>query len=192
MTRILLVAGGPRLCASLAGQFQSIGGYEPRPAAGAPQEPWPDAVLLDAAFCDAAALARQWRAAGFSGRIVAIGAAPPEADAALSRPFRIADLVTALAPSPEGAGAGTPGLRLTEKETAILERLSRANGAAVPKAALLADIWGYGPGVSTRTLETHVHRLRRKLQAAPGLRLALVSNDGGYRLTTVDAEENSS
>ena len=73
-------------------------------------------------------------------------------------------------------------IRLTEKETAILEFLHRAGGRIVPRRTLLADIWGYNAGVATHTLETHVYRLRRKIEKDPGRAEILLTGPGGYRL----------
>jgi DNA-binding response OmpR family regulator len=84
---------------------------------------------------------------------------------------------------------GSDGVRrpLTEKETAILARLSRARGAVVARDVLLREIWGYNPAVDTHTLETHIHRLRRKIEDASGRPRLLLSAPSGYRLTTNDA-----
>jgi DNA-binding response OmpR family regulator len=72
-------------------------------------------------------------------------------------------------------------LRLTEKETAILLYLQRAN-EAVSRETLLAEVWGYNPRVTTHTLETHIYRLRQKLEADPSDARLLVTEAGGYRL----------
>jgi len=52
---------------------------------------------------------------------------------------------------------------------------------------LLREIWGYSPAVDTHTLETHIHRLRRKIEDASGRPKLLLSAPSGYRLTTNDA-----
>jgi DNA-binding response OmpR family regulator len=79
-------------------------------------------------------------------------------------------------------GRGRP-IRLTEKETALLKSLYRAAGQAVSRHTLLREVWGYSPNVSTHTVETHVYRLRRKIESAGGNAALLVVNDGsGYRL----------
>ncbi|PPD45499.1 MAG: transcriptional regulator [Methylocystis sp.] len=195
MTRRLTIAAGPALATSLAEQMDALGGYTlQRLAPGeAPAAPWPDALVLDAAFCDAAALAGMAREGGFTGALVVIvdhELIMPEADAALVRPFRFAELLEAIdASCPRREGCDGPrGLRLTEKEAAIIARLSAAKGAAIPKSELLADVWGYGPNVSTRTLETHIHRLRRKIEADPARPRRLLTEKGGYRLAKFDAE----
>ncbi|HIJ37945.1 MAG TPA: response regulator transcription factor [Rhodospirillaceae bacterium] len=74
-------------------------------------------------------------------------------------------------------------LRLTEKEAAILEYLILAEPRAVPRQELLDEVWGYAGTVSTHTVETHVYRLRRKLDAkgAP----TILSEKGGYRLASL-------
>ncbi|WP_455372126.1 response regulator transcription factor, partial [Limibacillus halophilus] len=55
-------------------------------------------------------------------------------------------------------------IRLTEKETAILKYLYRANGKVIGRDVLLGEVWGYNAGVTTHTLETHVYRLRQKIE----------------------------
>jgi hypothetical protein len=84
---------------------------------------------------------------------------------------------------PEGACA------LTEKETALLARLARAQGGAVPREALLREIWGYNSAVATHTLETHIHRLRRKIEKTAAQPQILLTAPGGYRLATDLADE---
>ncbi len=76
------------------------------------------------------------------------------------------------------------GLRLTDKECAILKFLLRANGEAVTRDVLLQEIWGYGAAVSTHTLETHIYRLRRKIEIDPTAARLLVTDGGGYKLMT--------
>jgi DNA-binding response OmpR family regulator len=80
----------------------------------------------------------------------------------------------------ERGGART--VRLTEKEVAMLDLLWHAAGAVVPRDALLAQVWGYQAGLSTHTLETHVYRLRRKIERDPARAELLVTEVGGYRL----------
>jgi len=70
---------------------------------------------------------------------------------------------------------------LTEKEAAILACL-RAARQTVARSALLSRVWGYRGGVSTHTLETHIHRLRRKIEADPRRPTLLITDGGGYRL----------
>lgn len=74
--------------------------------------------------------------------------------------------------------------RLTEKEAAIIRYLHRAGGSLVLRETLLAEVWGYSARVSTHTIETHVYRLRRKLERDPRRAEILVSEVGGYRLVT--------
>ena len=72
-------------------------------------------------------------------------------------------------------------VRLTEKETSILKYLYRKNGDPVGREELLTEVWGYNAGVSTHTLETHVYRLRQKIEP-PGADKIIVTEGGGYRL----------
>lgn len=73
-------------------------------------------------------------------------------------------------------------IRLTEKETSILKFLYRAGGKPVTRDVLLDEVWGYNSGVTTHTLETHVYRLRQKIESDPSNAEILVTEPGGYRL----------
>ncbi|MBI1260270.1 MAG: response regulator [Rhizobiales bacterium] len=73
-------------------------------------------------------------------------------------------------------------IRLTEKETAILKYLYRAGQKVIGRDVLLAEVWGYNSGVTTHTLETHIYRLRQKIEADPSNAEILVTEAGGYRL----------
>ncbi len=73
-------------------------------------------------------------------------------------------------------------IRLTEKETNILKYLYRANDLVVPRDELLHEVWGYNAGVTTHTLETHIYRLRQKIEPDPSNARILVTEPGGYRL----------
>ena len=73
-------------------------------------------------------------------------------------------------------------IRLTEKETAILKYLLRAGERTIGRDVLLNEVWGYNSGVTTHTLETHVYRLRQKIERDPSNAELLVTEPGGYRL----------
>ncbi|MEO8812774.1 MAG: response regulator transcription factor [Caulobacteraceae bacterium] len=73
-------------------------------------------------------------------------------------------------------------LRLTDKEASILKYLYRAGAKPVCREELLAEVWGYNAGVTTHTLETHVYRLRQKIEPDPSNVRLLVTEAGGYRL----------
>ena len=73
-------------------------------------------------------------------------------------------------------------IRLTEKETNILKYLYRAPEGVVPRDVLLHEVWGYNAGVTTHTLETHIYRLRQKIEPEPSNARLLVTESGGYRL----------
>ncbi|HEX4194141.1 MAG TPA: response regulator transcription factor [Stellaceae bacterium] len=73
-------------------------------------------------------------------------------------------------------------VRLTEKETAILKYLYRAGEKTIGRAILLNEVWGYNSGVTTHTLETHVYRLRQKIERDPAKAEILITEPGGYRL----------
>jgi DNA-binding response OmpR family regulator len=73
-------------------------------------------------------------------------------------------------------------LRLTEKETAILRFLYRAGQNVVTRDVLLKEVWGYNSNVSTHTLETHIYRLRQKIERDPTKSQLLITEAGGYKL----------
>ena len=77
---------------------------------------------------------------------------------------------------------GDRKIRLTEKETAILKYLFRAGENVIGRDVLLNEVWGYNSGVTTHTLETHVYRLRQKIERDPSNAEILVTEPGGYRL----------
>jgi DNA-binding response OmpR family regulator len=73
-------------------------------------------------------------------------------------------------------------IRLTEKETSILKFLYRAGDQAVGRDVLLHEVWGYNAGVTTHTLETHIYRLRQKIERDPSSAEILITETGGYKL----------
>jgi DNA-binding response OmpR family regulator len=77
--------------------------------------------------------------------------------------------------------AAAKKIRLTEKETNILKFLHRS-GETVPRETLLHEVWGYNPAVTTHTLETHIYRLRQKIESDPSRARLLITESGGYRL----------
>jgi DNA-binding response OmpR family regulator len=153
---------------------------------------------------DGTAVARALEEDGFSAPMLLLSSAETaENDDGLTRlakPFRITALVQALGkllahpggdapfrigpydfhPSAKLLVDGERKIRLTEKETDILRYLRTASGI-VPRQTLLGEVWGYGPQVATHTLETHIYRLRKKIEIDPDAPI-LVTEDGGYRL----------
>lgn len=133
----------------------------------------------------------------------------PDASDQLVKPFRLATLLAMVEAlmrrrDPGGAGAfmvgpwsfrpaartltalggdGAP-VPLTEKETAILRYMLQAGDRLVGRRELLDHVWGYGAGVATRTLETHIYQLRQKIEPDPSRPRTLRTDPGGYRLLT--------
>ncbi len=150
-------------------------------------------------------LARELRADGFDAPVLFLSepGAPPPAGDYLEKPFRFSALLARLnhhlsrhaasndepvtiGPYQFRPGAkllmlGTRRVHLTEKETDILKFLHAA-GATVTRETLLHEVWGYNPAVTTHTLETHIYRLRKKIEEG-GARI-LLTEGGGYRLAT--------
>jgi DNA-binding response OmpR family regulator len=73
-------------------------------------------------------------------------------------------------------------IRLTEKETSILKYLYRQGPKTITRDVLLKEVWGYNNRVTTHTLETHIYRLRQKIERDPSNARLLVTEEGGYRL----------
>ena len=72
-------------------------------------------------------------------------------------------------------------LNLTEKESAIIKYLLKKTGTVTPKAELLEEVWGYGDQISTHTLETHIYRLRQKVNYVDDQPF-IVTKENGYQL----------
>jgi len=128
----------------------------------------------------------------------------PSTQESLARPFRISALLARLhalnthhAPADDAAVRIGPytfhpsakllqadgrKVRLTEKETNILKFLHASSGT-VPRDILLHEVWGYSPAVATHTLETHIYRLRKKIEQDPANAQILLTEGGGYRLS---------
>src|SRR5712675_1725843 len=77
---------------------------------------------------------------------------------------------------------GKKKIRLTDKEASILKYLFRAGDRPVARDILLNEVWGYNAGVTTHTLETHIYRLRQKIEKDPTSAVILITDRGGYRL----------
>jgi DNA-binding response OmpR family regulator len=75
-------------------------------------------------------------------------------------------------------------IRLTHKETEMLKFLHRAEGHPVARQTLLRDLWGYRDGADSYTVESHIYRLRRKLETDPSRPRFLLNEAGGYLLIT--------
>lgn len=73
-------------------------------------------------------------------------------------------------------------VRLTDKETSILKYLYRQGPKTISRDILLKEVWGYNNRVTTHTLETHIYRLRQKIERDPSNARLLVTEEGGYRL----------
>jgi DNA-binding response OmpR family regulator len=73
-------------------------------------------------------------------------------------------------------------VRLTEKESSILRYLYRADQRPVSREKLLQEVWGYNSGITTHTLETHIYRLRQKIERDAAAPAILLTEAGGYKL----------
>ncbi len=73
-------------------------------------------------------------------------------------------------------------IRLTEKESHILQLLAAQPGSTISRKMFLEDVWRYADGIETHTLETHIYRLRQKIEADPANPAVLLTDGAGYRL----------
>jgi DNA-binding response OmpR family regulator len=204
-TRILLAESDSVLRASLAEQLQHecydvIAARTAEDAAHAVRGgSFAFAIIgLDDGDSAAAAL----RAAGLSAPLLLLGESTTQES--LAKPFRFSALLARMHallthhaasgdaavrigpytfhPSAKLLQAGGRKVRLTEKETNILKFL-HANTGTVSRDILLHEVWGYGPAVATHTLETHIYRLRKKIEQDPARAQILLTEGGGYRLS---------
>jgi DNA-binding winged helix-turn-helix (wHTH) protein len=156
------------------------------------------------------------RARGFSGALLVLGSlsfaddAPPADCETLPRPIRLGALLaridaflderadpdsSVLGPyrlSPAGRllrrATDEEPIRLTELEYRLIARLVEAEGMLVAREQLLEQVWGYTPGVDTHTVETHIWRLRQKIETNDPATHFLVTEPGGYRLSLNSTE----
>jgi DNA-binding response OmpR family regulator len=210
--RILLVDADAVLCASLAEQLAREDGCEAVTAGTAAEaraavQAGPFAfAIIDRALpdMDGESLASQLRGDGIACPILLLAQNGETSGLfeTLAKPFRVSVLLARLhaltAQHGEIGEAVTIGpyvfhpnakllqdggrkVRLTEKETNILKFL-HANAGTVPRDILLHEVWGYSPAVTTHTLETHIYRLRKKIEQDPTHAQILLTESGGYRL----------
>lgn len=77
---------------------------------------------------------------------------------------------------------------LTPTEATLIAHLAAAPGMPVPRGELLSEVWGYREGVRTRTIDTTMRRLRRKIERVPSIPRHLETVDGvGYRFVPLQA-----
>jgi DNA-binding response OmpR family regulator len=204
--RILLAESDAVLRASLAEQLQHEG-YE---IVAAANDADAMAALGAAPFAFAIigleegdTLTAKLREAGLAAPVLLLGEST-SAQETLPKPFRFSALLARLHalsthhaangdaavrigpytfhPSAKLLQEGGRKVRLTEKETNILKFL-HASAGTVPRDILLHEVWGYGPAVATHTLETHIYRLRKKIEQDPAKAQILLTEGGGYRLS---------
>jgi len=153
------------------------------------------------------------RKTGFVGPVLILGARDAEApgDEPIARPVRLGALLARIEAHwgensevellqlgpyefvPAEQLLREPGsdavIRLTELERKLLLYLASANGAAVDRDQLLAHVWGYSAGVDTHTVETHIWRLRQKIETDDPASRFLVTEAGKYRLLLAGTEQ---
>ena len=76
-------------------------------------------------------------------------------------------------------------IELTEKEAGILKCLLNTDEEIVDKETILKQVWGYNPSVTTNTLETHIYRLRQKLEIDLSIPRLIMSKGGGFKINLV-------
>jgi DNA-binding winged helix-turn-helix (wHTH) protein len=212
---IYVVADDESLIRALAEHRKPDAGWRFVAPAGPPE---PDAlVILD--LEDEAERRRtnlRLRSDGHAGPLLILGdasAAGSPDDEPVGRPVKLGVLlarIDAHAADPEGGGSCQLGpyafdradrelrhrfedgaIRLTELECKLLACLVESRGAVIGRDQLLARVWGYSAGVATHTVETHVWRLRQKIETEDPATRFLVTEPGGYRLVVADCEPPS-
>jgi len=78
-----------------------------------------------------------------------------------------------------------PDIDLTEKEVSILKCLLSHGKESVDREKLLKQVWNYNLGVTTHTLESHIYRLRQKLEADPSIPRLIISEGGGFKINQI-------
>ena len=76
-------------------------------------------------------------------------------------------------------------IELTEKEVGILKCLINSGEEYVDKEKLLKQVWDYNSDVTTHTLETHIYRLRQKLEIDPSIPRLIISKGGGFTIRSI-------
>ncbi|HKB96789.1 MAG TPA: response regulator transcription factor [Rhizomicrobium sp.] len=206
-TRILLAESDEVLRASLAEQLQ-FEGYEVLAASNGEEAHAAAREQLGFAIIGLAEgdrIAGTLRERGLNCPVLLlIDGDAPSTQETLARPFRFSVLLARLHalnthhapaddvavrigpytfhPSAKLLQADGRKVRLTEKETNILKFL-HASAGTVPRDILLHEVWGYSPAVATHTLETHIYRLRKKIEQDPAKAQILLTEGGGYRLS---------
>jgi len=206
-TRILLAESDDVLRASLAEQLEQEGydvvtACDGEQACAAAGEALGFAII---GLAEGEQLAARLREQGLSCPLLLLTDGETETSLeSLARPFRISALLARLHarnthhapaddagvrigpytfhPSAKLLQADGRKVRLTEKETNILKFLHASSGT-VPRDILLHEVWGYSPAVATHTLETHIYRLRKKIEQDPANAQILLTEGGGYRLS---------
>ena len=72
--------------------------------------------------------------------------------------------------------------KLTEREVAIISYLYKTKGKTVSKGELLSEVWEYNPEATTHTVETHIYRLRQKIDADNHGQNPIITEENGYSL----------
>jgi len=204
MMHIALVSAGSDRMADLREQIEAGGDMRVTVfSAHAPGLSVDEAERIDLAVCFEGAAGAVLRGLGYRGPVLLPGVEAPEGDGVtgFALPFRIAALlarirvlITAYRAQDETYVTIGPyrlrrslkvledergdRIKLTEKETEILLFMHRSMGTLITREALLAEVWGYAEGVTTHTVETHIYRLRQKIEAGQ----VFVTEAGGYRL----------
>ena len=74
---------------------------------------------------------------------------------------------------------------LTDKEVDILKCLISSGEEAVDRDKLLKQVWNYSSDVTTHTLETHIYRLRQKLETDPSIPRLIISKGGSFTIRSI-------
>jgi len=202
--KILIVDDDPELRDALTEQlslheeFEAVAAENGSKGVQAAKAGQIDLVIMDVGLpdIDGREAVRILRKNGFKAPIIMLTGHDTDSDTILglesgandyvTKPFRFAVLLARIRAQLRQHEASEDAVfnkvRLTEKETSILRYLYRAGQRPISRETLLQEVWGYNSGVTTHTLETHIYRLRQKIEKDAAAPAILVTEAGGYKL----------
>lgn len=188
LKKICFRALPPRLESALLEQLAR--GLSPLPLQVVPEMTAAD-LIVAGAEAPQAGMPRAVPVIALAGRKLRLGAVLRqirqvlEEPALYLEPFALGDYVfypqeKLLRPAAESDAAGD--IDLTDKEVELLVYLAKRHAAPVSRDDLLRDVWRYQDGLDTHTLETHIYRLRQKIEKSADNPQLLVTGEQGYFL----------
>src|SRR6266545_562864 len=181
MPRILIVDDEPEMVRGLEDNlrfegYQTVSARDGRQALELALREAPDLILLDVMMPDMSGwdVCRQLRAKSIDVPVIMLTARGEEVDRVRGLELGADDYVTKPFSLRE--------VKLTRKEFDLLTYLVEHRGEIVTRDRLLDEVWGYDRFPTTRTVDTHILRLRQKFEADPERPAFILTVHGqGYR-----------